>query len=633
MVKEKAKSGHIFAKTVFKLIKEHYIRFLLNLAIVFVSISLTAGIGALDNSYTPGFASNYQKDTVPDVILKYVPEEGETTLWTEERIDKVKNIEGVNKINKVISFDVKDEKYENYRLLVFEDLKENGGVGLPKLKAGKIPDTEMTIDGGSYTFQSLLLEGIHGERNHQLNEKIPLSFTFSGIELTLYTEIVGTASNTLYTSKQKERGASEEVFYLNNVYFSSLDVFGAFASFLTTTDLYVTLNHKHNYLTNEYKNEINSYKNKIEQVFGKSVKVLTLEDNTSYALYKEYSFKVNAIAFVLPFFFIAVCALVVVVIISRLITEERSSIACCFSLGVRPRKIYGKYLIYSMLSSLIGVVGGYILGCYFLPILIYRAYQACFHIPYRTFTLFSPVGLITGGLILFFSFLVTFYSISKCLKEKPADLLKAKAPKAGKKILLEKVPLIWNRISFSFKSSIRNIFRYKKNLLLTSLSIIGSTTLIFLGLGLRECAEDAKKSIMFENVAGSIGFISAVIVLYGVVLSSLIIYSLVSMNIDQREREIAVLKVLGYRDFECAMFIFRELFMITIVSALLGIPVSMLASHVAFSFLDFGSLKSITWVTYVLTYAIIIVSTVISSFILYRKIYKIDFNVSLKSLE
>ena len=105
------------------------------------------------------------------------------------------------------------------------------------------------------------------------------------------------------------------------------------------------------------------------------------------------------------------------------------------------------------------------------------------------------------------------------------------------------------------------------------------------------------------------------------------------MNIEERVREIAVLKVLGYRDIECAMFIYRELLIITIFSAALGIPVSMLAAGVAFDFLDFGSLSAIKWPTYVGSYFIIIVSTIISCFLLFRKVKKVDFNISLKSLE
>ena len=116
-------------------------------------------------------------------------------------------------------------------------------------------------------------------------------------------------------------------------------------------------------------------------------------------------------------------------------------------------------------------------------------------------------------------------------------------------------------------------------------------------------------------------------------MSALIIYALSSMNIDEREREIAVLKVLGYKDWECSLFISRELILITVFAALIGIPVSMLAAYGAFGFLDFGSLWDIKWYTYIITYAVIIVTSLISSIILRRKIYKIDFNISLKSLE
>ena len=123
------------------------------------------------------------------------------------------------------------------------------------------------------------------------------------------------------------------------------------------------------------------------------------------------------------------------------------------------------------------------------------------------------------------------------------------------------------------------------------------------------------------------------IVLYGVVLSSLIIYALTSMNIEERVREIAVLKVLGYHDFECALFIYRELLLITVFAAGLGLPLSMGASQLAFSFLDFGSLKDIRWTAYVFSYLIIIASSIISCLLLYRKIKKVDFNISLKSIE
>ena len=633
MVKEK--KTNVFLKTTFKLIKEKYIRFILNILIVLISVSLTAGIGSLEDAYAPGYASNFIKGNAPDVILKYVPDEGETKLWTDERIAQVNQIQGVKKITSLLSIDAKDETSENFRIQIYKDIKEDNGLALPELVEGEYPTNPIsthTIDDKTYNvFEALLLQGIDGKRNHNIGDIIKMDKAFQGMPFA--AKIVGFANNTLNTSKQKERAASEEEYYLDNIYYSSFTVFGFYANFFTPSDLYVSLEHTGSYLTDTYKSEINAYKGTIEGVFAEKVKVLTLEENTSYALYKSYTNKINIISIIFPFFFVAVCTLVVVIIMSRLIADDRSAIACSFSLGVPTKKIYGKYLFYSLLSSFIGAIGGYILGCLTLPTFIAGAYKSTFKVQYVNYDLYSLIGIITVVLVMISTFLVTFYSTKKTLKETPAELLKPKAPKAGKKVLLEKIPLIWNRLSFSFKNSVRNIFRHKKNLILTSLSVIGSTVLVFLGLGLRDIANHLKNDALFGNVAGSIGFISIIIVLYGAVLSALIIYALSSMNIDEREREIAVLKVLGYKDWECSLFISRELILITVFAALIGIPVSMLAAYGAFGFLDFGSLWDIKWYTYIITYAVIIVTSLISSIILRRKIYKIDFNISLKSLE
>ena len=628
---------NIYGKTVFQLVRHKIISFFLNLLIVLVSISLTSGIGSITRSYAPGFVSNYKAKNAPDVILKYVPDDGESTLWTDERIDQVKTINGVKHVTKLLSVDEIDATNGNYRFIVYDNIKEEGGVGLPTLLKGEYPASDSLrqeeIEGESYiVFESLLLVDIHGESKYKIGDYIKIANPLMSGEV--YVKVVGTASHPLYNSKQKERAMTEEENYVEKVFFTSLDVFGVLgSSFITMTDLYVTLEHHHELLTPEYKSEINAYKKKIEDVFGNKVKVLTLEDNTSYALYKSYEKKLLVISIILPFFFIAVCALVVVVILSRLIADERSTIACYCSLGVPPSKIYLKYLFFGLSSALVGVIAGYFIGNAVLPTLIIRAYKAVFYIPSMIYVVFSPVGVITSLIVLASTFLVAIFCVKRSLQETPAALMNAKAPKAGKRVFVERIGFLWKRLSFSFKSSVRNIFRHKKNLILTSLSIIGSTALVFLGLSLNDCSESVKGNILFENVASTMGFISMVIVLYGVVLTSLIVYALTSMNIEERVREIAVLKVLGYTDIECAFFIYRELLIIAIFAAGIGIPVSMGASQLAFKFLDFGELKDIRWPTYVFSYLIIIASAVISCFLLYRKIKKVDFNISLKSLE
>ena len=163
---------------------------------------------------------------------------------------------------------------------------------------------------------------------------------------------------------------------------------------------------------------MNHYKDTFLTMFPDTVKVLTLEDNTSYALWKSYYKKIDIISIILPFFFIAVCALVVVVIISRLIADERSVIACYFSLGVSPRKIYHKYLFFSMVSSTIGVIIGYLSGNVLMPMVVHLAYKQVFRLPTIHYYQYSPVGILTSLLILLSTFLVTFFCV-KLLRFSP----------------------------------------------------------------------------------------------------------------------------------------------------------------------------------------------------------------------
>ena len=141
------------------------------------------------------------------------------------------------------------------------------------------------------------------------------------------------------------------------------------------------------------------------------------------------------------------------------------------------------------------------------------------------------------------------------------------------------------------------------------------------------------ESETYKTVAPSMGLISLVIIIIGLAIGILVIYALASMNIDDREREIAVLKVLGYYDVESALYASRELVFITLVAGLIGIPVGTLVVYVVFTTIDFAKLSDVQWYSYLATYLITSLSSLISSFLLYPKIKKIDFNISLKSVE
>jgi hypothetical protein len=246
---------------------------------------------------------------------------------------------------------------------------------------------------------------------------------------------------------------------------------------------------------------------------------------------------------------------------------------------------------------------------------------------------YSPMGMIVAALLVVVSFVITILTIHIALKEEPASLMLAKAPKAGKKIWLEKISFLWNKFSFSIKSSLRNVFRNKKNLILTTLSVIGSVVLVFIGFALYNAASSMTDVPMYKNLASNMGTLSTIVVLFGLLMSVLVIYALASMNIDERVREIAVLKVLGYHDNESALYACRELFFITAFAAAIGIPIALGITALIFDTLEFAKINAIHWSSYVLSYFIVLSSSIISSFMLYPKIKKIDFNISLKSVE
>ena len=186
---------------------------------------------------------------------------------------------------------------------------------------------------------------------------------------------------------------------------------------------------------------------------------------------------------------------------------------------------------------------------------------------------------------------------------------------------------------FRYKSSFRNIFRQKKNLILTSLSIIGSTLLVLIGFALFDASFALKEDALFGNVASTMGIISMVIILFAVAMAIVVIYSLANMNIADRQRELATLKVLGYHDRECSFYTFREIMIISILAVIIGIPLSTLVVAFVLQYLDFGTINDVKWYSYLGTFGIIIVTTLLVNLLLYPKIKAVNMNDSLKVID
>ena len=208
--------------------------------------------------------------------------------------------------------------------------------------------------------------------------------------------------------------------------------------------------------------------------------------NVSYISFDMNVEKVEEIAGIFPVFFIVVAALVALTSMTRMVEEDRMQIGTFKALGYGQGRIMSKYLIYCCLASIIGCVAGILIGFSLLPSIFWQAYGSLYTLP-ELILAFSPwFALIVFAVALVGTALVTWATCRTSLKEKPSQLMQPKAPKPGKRIWLERVGFIWNHLKFKWKATIRNIFRYKKNMILTIISVMGCTALILTGFGLND---------------------------------------------------------------------------------------------------------------------------------------------------
>lgn len=237
-------------------------------------------------------------------------------------------------------------------------------------------------------------------------------------------------------------------------------------------------------------NEITEARKKLDAVKKPTWYVYDRDDIRDYASYIENSNSIVKLSNVFPVIFYGISILISLLSMERMVENDRREIGILKCLGFTKRKIRTKYLLFALLSTIIGGLLGAILGMKILPKLISDMYWAIFDIPF--FKTNYDIKLILFG-ILFAAICIcgaTLYSINKVIKEPSVDLLRTKAPLKGKRILLERVKFIWKRIKFSNKITIRNIIRYKKRVIVSIIGITGSTALILIGLALRDSIID-----------------------------------------------------------------------------------------------------------------------------------------------
>ena len=364
---------------------------------------------------------------------------------------------------------------------------------------------------------------------------------------------------------------------------------------------------------------------------------MPLEYNLGYILVSHITEQIQVIGYIFPLFFFLVTALVVLNTMTRLVEEERLSIGCCESLGISRNKVRTKYtsvaIVSGVIGSLIGILG---LG-WILPEIIHNVFVDMFSFPPKTDAAPFIFGTIMAVVLTLLMGLVSLFVVNLTLKEKPAYLLKHKPPRNGKTALLERT-FIWKHLAFRFKSSIRNIFRYKKVLAMTLISTAGCTALILAGLGLLDtmAPDNYHGTNQGNDLTGSISTIAIFVIVIAGLLCAFVLFNLSNMNIDERKRELATLKVLGYKENEVSMYVFREVILLNFVGSLFGLPLGAGIVYLILYFMDaevIGVFARIHWWSYFAAIGIVMGFTLLSCLILIPKIKKLDMLASLKTVE
>ena len=242
----------------------------------------------------------------------------------------------------------------------------------------------------------------------------------------------------------------------------------------------------------ENQQKLDDAKKELEDLEKPEWMVTDREDLPEYTDYGDNADRLRNIGQVFPVIFFLVAALISLTTMTRMVEEQRTQIGTLKALGYKKSAIAAKYICYAFFATLLGSVLGMLIGEKIIPYIIITAYGIMYHNVANTISIDYQPGfaLIASTASVVCTVGATLFASGKELQETPASLMRPPAPKEGKRVLLERFTFIWKHLSFSWKSTIRNLFRYKKRLIMTVFGIAGSMGLMLVGFGLQDSISD-----------------------------------------------------------------------------------------------------------------------------------------------
>lgn len=647
-----------YIKTLLRVFKKHFTRLLSIIFMVVISVGFIAGLGGAVDKINYSVTDYYRDRNVSDFIVKSKNAEG----FSADEIASLRDMYGAINVNTGMSLDVSlkiNGEEQLVRLYFLEEFGEGQTVNTQTERAvwngekaedavavyaeeddnkikGVPLGTEIELD-----FKDILEQSSDEELSPQVSAMLG---TIKSVNITVTKTVLSPLTFGVDGEPSYKNGEDVEIpdnindvnklITVENILYIPYSAVPKMpfvnTPLLPKGDAYIALGDRTVFeaLSDNYKKYLDSESVKLAEILSDEtqIRALTLFDNYSFNSLISYAEKVFGITIVLMIAFLFVTALVVLSTMTRLIEEERAQVACLSTLGYPSRRIIFKYLLFAIIGCGIGGV-----GAYFVKIgvssLLYVVFNYSFTMPPM-----SPRIALWFYLAVFFgivavTLLSTVIAGAKHTREKPANLLRPKAPKAGKKVFLERIPFIWNLLSFKYKSTTRNVLRYMSRFLMTVVAVAFSTSLVMAGMALLDLC-------LFHGInSPSVMAVAIVVVAFAGLLTAVVIYTLTNINISERNREIATLMVLGYHDREVAGYIYREVYVDTAVGIAFGYPLSALFIWAVFGVMGMGSVGGVSWFVWLIAPFIVVAFTAFVTLLLRRKIVRIDMNESLNAIE
>ena len=453
-------------------IKKTLNRYLSIMAIVSLGVAFYAGVTSSEPDMR--YTADYFYDNNNMMDIKVVGKSG----LTDGDVDKLKEINEIEDIAPSKNMDLVvelEDKEETLRAMSIDD-----NINLVTIKDGRLPK----LDG------ECIIDTQLAEHKYKIGDVIKIKDkVLSSDEM----KIVGTFTSPLYTARDKGQttvgnGKLSGLFYTREKEFK----------LSTYSEIYLTVKGAKDKMSasSSYEDLVDEVKEKVKDKLGDGYYVLDRKSIESYVEYDMDASRIGNIGKVFPIFFFIIAAMVCLTTMTRMVEENRTEIGTYKALGYGKFAIVYKYIIYAASATLIGGIIGAIVGSYIFPYIIIKAYGIQFANLEHLVLKLDPFYITVSILIAVVS--ITMAALMSCINElrsTPASLMRPLAPKMGKKVLLERIPFIWNRLSFNMKSTIRNLFRYKKRLFMTLFGISGSCALMLVGYGIN----DAVKGIVYKQ--------------------------------------------------------------------------------------------------------------------------------------